>query len=204
MNIQGYTIGNLIKDHFSDFNSRIAYAHQVGLLSDELYEVIIPPNHLAKVDGGFGKDVLEFLLKGDAVAYRTMATRVRYNYGLLMFILTFCLVSVTGYPQPSSLFVSIGIYPMWAGDDLYKLVASNVEKLGNFLKGFSGEYFRVSGDGESKDSKTILQGYKSILTSKITKDSLTTSSYNLFTFLNLQTNFARWEPGHGRFRFRHP
>ncbi|KAL6327253.1 hypothetical protein AAG906_016680 [Vitis piasezkii] len=190
MNIQGYTIGNLIKDHFSDFNSRIAYAHQVGLLSDELYEVIIPPNHLAKVDGGFGKDVLEFLLKGDVVAYRTMATRV--------------LVSITGYPQPSSLFVSIGIYPMWAGDDLYKLVASNVEKLGNFLKGFSGEYFRVSGDGESKDSKTILQGYKSILTSKITKDSLTTSSYNLFTFLNLQTNFARWEPGHGRFRFRHP
>ncbi|KAL6327249.1 hypothetical protein AAG906_016676 [Vitis piasezkii] len=164
MNIQGYTIGNLIKDHFSDFNSRIAYAHQVGLLSDELYEVIIHPNHLAKVDGGFGKDVLEFLLKGDVVAYRTMATRV--------------LVSVTGYPQPSSLFVSIGIYPMWAGDDLYKLVASNVEKLGNFLKvfsefvGFSGEYFRVSGDGESKDSKTILQGYKSILTSKITKDSL--------------------------------
>ncbi|KAL6326211.1 hypothetical protein AAG906_001606 [Vitis piasezkii] len=154
MNIQGYTIGNLIIDHFSDFNSRIAYTHQVGLLSDELYEV----------DGGFGKDMLEFC-----------------------------------YPQPSSLFVSIGIYPMWAGDDLYKLVASNVEKLGNFLKGFS-EYFRVLGDGESKDSKTILQGYKSILTSK----SLKIPCYNLFTFLNLQTNFARWEPGHGRFRFHHP
>ncbi|CBI18585.3 hypothetical protein VitviT2T_019723 [Vitis vinifera] len=79
---------------------------------------------------------------------------------------------------------------MWAGDDLYNLVAGNVEKLGNFLEGFSGKYFRVSGDGESKDSKTILQGYKSILTSKITEDSL--------------TNFAKWEPGHGRFRFRRP
>ena len=61
--------------------------------------------------------------------------KVRYDYGLLMFILTFSLVSVTGYPQPSSLFVSIGIYPMWAGDDLYNLVAGNVEKLGNFLEG---------------------------------------------------------------------
>ncbi|RVW94215.1 hypothetical protein CK203_034768 [Vitis vinifera] len=41
----GYTIGNPITDHFSDFNSRIAYSHQVGILSDELYEVIIPPTH---------------------------------------------------------------------------------------------------------------------------------------------------------------
>ncbi|RVW58567.1 hypothetical protein CK203_110883 [Vitis vinifera] len=41
----GYTIGNPITDHFSDFNSRIAYIHQVGILSDELYEVIIRPTH---------------------------------------------------------------------------------------------------------------------------------------------------------------
>ncbi|RVW94184.1 hypothetical protein CK203_034770 [Vitis vinifera] len=45
MNIQGYTIGNPITNHFSDFNSRIAYTHQVGILSYELYEVIIPPTH---------------------------------------------------------------------------------------------------------------------------------------------------------------
>ncbi|KAL6311726.1 hypothetical protein AAG906_020721 [Vitis piasezkii] len=137
----------------------------------------------AKVDGGFGKDVLEFLLKGDVVAYRTMATRFGICNRLSSTILIGSAIAV---------FVSIGIYPMWAGDDLYKLVASNVEKLGNFLKvfsefvGFSGEYFRVSGDGESKDSKTILQGYKSILTSKITKDSLVNGT------------------GHGRFRFGHP
>ena len=68
-------------------------------------------------------------------AERLSKWQCRFDYGLLMFILTFSLVSVTGYPQPSSLFVSIGIYPMWAGDDLYKLVASNVEKLGNFLEG---------------------------------------------------------------------
>ncbi|RVW64880.1 Serine carboxypeptidase-like 17 [Vitis vinifera] len=38
MNIQGYTIGNPVTDHFSDFNSRIEYTHRVGILSDELYE----------------------------------------------------------------------------------------------------------------------------------------------------------------------
>ncbi|KAK1568190.1 hypothetical protein Q3G72_021506 [Acer saccharum] len=34
----------------------------------------------AEVDGGFGRDVLEFLVKGDVVTYRTMATKVTYIY----------------------------------------------------------------------------------------------------------------------------
>ncbi|KDP22608.1 hypothetical protein JCGZ_26439 [Jatropha curcas] len=34
----------------------------------------------AEVDGGFGRDVLEFLVKGDVVAYRCMATKVTYVY----------------------------------------------------------------------------------------------------------------------------
>lgn len=31
-------------------------------------------------DGGFGRDVLEFLVKGDVVAYRSIATKVTYVY----------------------------------------------------------------------------------------------------------------------------
>ncbi|XP_078447456.1 thylakoid lumenal 17.9 kDa protein, chloroplast [Wolffia australiana] len=34
----------------------------------------------AEVDGGFGRDVMEFLVKGDVVAYRCMATKVTYVY----------------------------------------------------------------------------------------------------------------------------
>ncbi|XP_030531120.1 thylakoid lumenal 17.9 kDa protein, chloroplastic [Rhodamnia argentea] len=34
----------------------------------------------AEVDGGFGRDVLEFLVKGDVVAYRCMAAKVTYVY----------------------------------------------------------------------------------------------------------------------------
>ncbi|KAL6319172.1 hypothetical protein AAG906_013845 [Vitis piasezkii] len=34
----------------------------------------------AEVDGGFGRDIMEFLVKGDVVAYRTMATKVTYVY----------------------------------------------------------------------------------------------------------------------------
>ncbi|CAA7405194.1 unnamed protein product [Spirodela intermedia] len=34
----------------------------------------------AEVDGGFGRDVMEFLVKGDVVVYRSMATKVTYIY----------------------------------------------------------------------------------------------------------------------------
>lgn len=34
----------------------------------------------AEVDGGFGRDVMEFLVKRDVVAYRSMATKVTYVY----------------------------------------------------------------------------------------------------------------------------
>lgn len=34
----------------------------------------------AEVDGGFGRDVLEFLVKGDVVAYRSVAKKVTYLY----------------------------------------------------------------------------------------------------------------------------
>ena len=79
--------------------------------------------------------------------------KARYDYGLLIFILTFCLVSVSGYQDDevldlahkrlttiligsaTAVFVSIGICPVWAGDDLHNLVVGNVQKLGNFLQG---------------------------------------------------------------------
>lgn len=35
---------------------------------------------LAEVDGGFGRDVMEFLIKTNIVAFRSMATKVTYIY----------------------------------------------------------------------------------------------------------------------------
>ncbi|XP_027343355.1 aluminum-activated malate transporter 2-like [Abrus precatorius] len=129
--------------------------------------------------------------------------KARYDYGLLVFILTFCMVSVSSYRDREildialkrvttilsggliSILVSIFVYPIWAGGDLHNLQSQNIEKLGNFLEDFGEEYF---GGGES--NKSFMQGYKSVLNSKQVEENL--------------ANFARWEPCHGSFRFRHP
>ncbi|KAI3447405.1 hypothetical protein Pfo_004070 [Paulownia fortunei] len=137
----------------------------------------------------------------------------RYDYGVLIFILTFSLVAVSGFRVnqilqlahqrlstillggATCMMISIFICPVWAGQDLHNLVAGNIEKLAAFLEGFGGEILVFPGDESSKssskqDDKSFLQGYKSVLNSKATEESL--------------ANFAWWEPAHGRFKFRHP
>ncbi|KAK4709230.1 hypothetical protein R3W88_030155 [Solanum pinnatisectum] len=135
--------------------------------------------------------------------------KARYDYGMLIFILTFCLVSISGFRVDEivdmahkristilmgasvCVIVSIVVCPVWAGEDLHKLVAQNMEKLGKFLEGFGDEIFKSSEDiTESKVTKTSLIEYKSVLNSKNTEETL--------------ANFAKWEPGHGQFKYRHP
>lgn len=79
--------------------------------------------------------------------------KARFDYGILIFILTFSLISVSGYRNDevidmahrrlstiliggaSTVFICILICPVWAGEDLHKLTASNIEKLAIFLEG---------------------------------------------------------------------
>ncbi|CBI24426.3 aluminum-activated malate transporter 2 [Vitis vinifera] len=170
-------------------------------------------HHLASLSGGIGEPMLLGFFVFLQAAASTFARffpgiKARYDYGCLIFILTFCLVSVAGYRDREILelahkristiliggatcvIITIVVCPVWAGEDLQNLVALNLEKIGNYLEGFGGEYFRTSEDEECKDDKSFLQGYISVLNSKGSEESL--------------ENFARWEPGHGRFRFRHP
>ncbi|WCJ40106.1 aluminum-activated malate transporter 1 [Euphorbia peplus] len=130
----------------------------------------------------------------------------RYDYGLMIFILTFSMVSVSGYRDSQviqtahmrvstiiigscvSVIVCICIYPVWIGEDLHNQVLGNIEKLGSSLQGFGNEYFKES---ESEDGdKSFLQNYKGVLTSKTTEENM--------------VNLAKWEPGHGKFKFFHP
>lgn len=71
----------------------------------------------------------------------------------MVFILTFCLISVSGIREEEILelahkristiliggatcvIITIVVCPVWAGEDLHNLVALNIEKLGNYLQG---------------------------------------------------------------------
>ncbi|XP_054776383.1 aluminum-activated malate transporter 2-like [Prosopis cineraria] len=134
--------------------------------------------------------------------------KARYDYGMLIFVLTFSLISVSGFREDeiidmahkrlftifiggsACVMISIFVCPVWAGEELHSLIAINLESLANFLQAFEDEYFKSSKEGECNDKTSLLEGYKSVLNSKSTEESL--------------ANFARWEPGHGRFKFRHP
>lgn len=79
--------------------------------------------------------------------------KARFDYGALIFILTFSLVSVSGY-RVDELFnlaqqristiiigtslciiVSTAVLPVWAGLELHVLVTGNLDKLANSLQG---------------------------------------------------------------------
>ncbi|XP_024985380.1 aluminum-activated malate transporter 8-like [Cynara cardunculus var. scolymus] len=147
---------------------------------------------------------LVFLSVGAATFSRFFPNiKRRYDYGVLIFILTFSLVSVSGYRveklihlahhrlstiifgAATCIIISICVYPVWAGEDLHKLIVLNLENLASFLEGFGREYYRIS-----EGDKSFLAAYKSVLNSKATEESL--------------ANFAWWEVRHGKFRFRHP
>ncbi|XP_060195355.1 aluminum-activated malate transporter 8-like [Lycium barbarum] len=136
----------------------------------------------------------------------------RYDYGTMIFVLTFSLVAVSSY-RTEDLFqlahrristiligvstvmiISMFIRPVWAGDDLHKLGSTNLEKLASFLEGFGSAYFHnseiESTEGTRNNEKGFLEGCSSVLGSKANEESL--------------AKLAWWEPPHGYFRLGYP
>ncbi|ERN16096.1 hypothetical protein AMTR_s00030p00178130 [Amborella trichopoda] len=137
--------------------------------------------------------------------------KTRYDYGAMIFILTFSLVSVSGYRVDKLLemahqrlstiligsalcvLVSMLVCPVWAGEDLHNLIAKNLDKLAASVEGVVAENFKEGEgeeEGEINEENPSVLGYKCVLNSKPTEEAL--------------ANFARWEPAHGPFGFRHP
>ncbi|KAK4371766.1 hypothetical protein RND71_007150 [Anisodus tanguticus] len=136
----------------------------------------------------------------------------RYDYGTMIFVLTFSLVAVSSYwtdeifqlahrristiliGVSTVMVISMLIRPVWAGDDLHKLVSTNLEKLASFLEGFGSEYFHISeiedDEGTQSNKKGSLEAFLSVLGSKDTEESL--------------ANLAWWEPPHGLFKLHYP
>lgn len=79
--------------------------------------------------------------------------KARYDYGLLMFIVTFTIVSISGYRVDNfftlayqrlssvlaggaiCIIICMVVCPVWAGETLHDAVTSNIDKLANYLEG---------------------------------------------------------------------
>uniref|UniRef100_A0A0E0PCT0 Uncharacterized protein n=1 Tax=Oryza rufipogon TaxID=4529 RepID=A0A0E0PCT0_ORYRU len=157
-----------------------------------------------------------FLLAAAATFSRFIPTvKARFDYGVTIFILTYSLVAVSGYrvdalvamAQQRVSTIAIGIFiclavcllicPVWAGQELHRLTARNMDKLAGAVEACVEGYF-VAGEEEAAGPEykrrpaaaAAAEGYKCVLNSKASEDA--------------QANLARWEPAHGRFGFRHP
>ncbi|CAN1139027.1 Aluminum-activated malate transporter 10 [Linum perenne] len=136
--------------------------------------------------------------------------KARFDYGCLIFILTFSYVTVSGY-RVEQLFdlahqrmatiiigtslviiVAMFICPIWAGQELHSLLLRNMDKLAGSLDGSMYLYFGEDEEDSEPDKQLANKsiGYKCVLTSKAAEEAF--------------ANFARWEPGHGIFSYRHP
>jgi hypothetical protein len=139
--------------------------------------------------------------------------KAKFDYGVTVFILTYCLVSVSGYRADEVVYlaqqrlttIAIGaficfavctfVFPVWAGLELHLLVARNIDKLAAAAEGCVEDYFSdhdaaTTGTGARRTLSEKASRYKFVLNAKANEDSL--------------ANLAKWEPGHGKFRFRHP
>lgn len=172
---------------------------------------------IADMAGKIGEPVIIgascFILGASATYFRFFQKiKQKYDYGVVIFILTFNMITVSGY-RVDNIFrmayerlstlaigsaicvvISLFVFPIWAGEDLHKSIIKKNQCLADSIEVCALQYFKgldvpEDGTGETLEAK-ISQGYRDVLDSKATEDTLST--------------FASWEPRHGKFRFRHP
>ncbi|VFQ82233.1 unnamed protein product [Cuscuta campestris] len=146
---------------------------------------------------------------GVGATYVRMMPRIKrkYDYGALIFILTFNLVVVSGVRADKVILLardrlsnigmgfavcvltSLLLFPQWASDQLHSSTSSTFLHIASSLQGCLDEYMAISDEKKSGESADV-SACKRILYSKANDESL--------------ANFAKWEPWHGKFGFSYP
>ncbi|KAH1140576.1 hypothetical protein GYH30_029455 [Glycine max] len=135
-----------------------------------------------------------------------------YDYGVLIFLLTFNLITVSSYRVDYiwdfardriytiaigcglCLVMTILVFPNWSGEDLHKNTISKLEGLANSIQVCVREYFYESAKEETEDDDSsedpIYEGYKAVLDSKAKDETLASQ--------------ASWEPRFSRYCHKFP
>ncbi|KAI9089271.1 hypothetical protein K1719_029550 [Acacia pycnantha] len=152
-------------------------------------------------------------LIGSAATYMRFFPYIKknYDYGAVIFLLTFNLITVSSYRVENvlaiahdrlvtivigcglCLFMSLLIFPNWSGEDLHNSTVFKLEGLANSIEACVNEYFygemEASEDIKSSEDP-IYKGYKAVLDSKFIDETLALH--------------ASWEPRHSWYCHRFP
>ncbi|XVF13598.1 hypothetical protein REPUB_Repub08aG0221400 [Reevesia pubescens] len=152
-------------------------------------------------------------LIGTAATYMRFFPSIKknYDYGVVIFLLTFNLITVSSYRVENvlkiandrfytiaigcgiCLFMSLLVFPIWSGEDLHNSSVAKLEGLAKSIQSCVNEYFNDSEIKENQDKSSedpIYKGYKAVLDSKSTDETLAL--------------YASWEPRHSRHCYRFP
>ncbi|KAL8488420.1 hypothetical protein ACS0TY_024626 [Phlomoides rotata] len=142
-------------------------------------------------------------LVGSGATYMRFVPKIKknYDYGVVIFLLTFNLITVSSYrihnvlkiAEDRVLMIAIGcgicllmsliVFPNWSGQHLHNSTVSKLEGLACSIEACVTEYFSNENPNRSLQDP-ICKGYKAVLDSKSTDDTLATH--------------ASWEPCHSR------
>ncbi|KAI4301270.1 hypothetical protein L6164_034564 [Bauhinia variegata] len=166
----------------------------------------------AQYVGGVGHPIIIAIfvfIFGAAATYLRLVPNIkkRYDYGVLIFVLTFNLVVVSGLRAEQVLqlarqrlltillgfivciSVSVFVFPLWASDELHRSIVSRFQHLSSAIQGCLEDSAQLV-DEKEREPKARLGACKSMLDTRLKDETL--------------VNFAKWEPWHGRFGFSHP
>ncbi|XP_028754313.1 aluminum-activated malate transporter 12-like [Neltuma alba] len=153
---------------------------------------------------------------GAAATYMRFIPYIKknYDYGVVIFLLTFNLITVSSYRVDNvikiahdrfytiaigcaiCLLMSLLIFPNWSGEDLHKSTVFKLQGLADSIQACVNEYFKDGvihenhEDIKSSSEDPIYNGYKAVLDSKSTDETLALH--------------ASWEPRHSRYCHRFP